>query len=213
MIKLEDINVSQGKFHLKELNLEIPKGTYAAMMGRSGCGKTTVMEIICGLRRIVSGRIFLGDREVTHMKPAERGVGYVPQDRALFTTMKVRFQLAFSLLLRHQPAGVIAQRVDELANWLEIEHLLDRMPEGLSGGEAQRVALGRALASRPHVLCLDEPLSALDEALHEEMCSLLKQIHQQTKITILHVTHSKSEAKKLANQFWHFETGRIRKAE
>lgn len=213
MIKLENIHATQGKFQLKELNLEIPKGTYAAMMGRSGCGKTTVMEIICGLRPISNGRIFLGNQEVTQMKPAERGVGYVPQDRALFPTLQVRHQLAFSLQLRKQPTDVIAERVDELASWLEIEHLLDRMPDGLSGGEAQRVALGRALASRPLVLCLDEPLSALDEALHEEMCSLLQQIHQQTKITILHVTHSRSEAKRLANQFWHFEAGNIRKSE
>ena len=209
MIKLEDIQACQGSFQLKDLSLEIPKGSYAALMGRSGCGKTTVMEIICGLRPIISGQIYLGDLEVTRMKPAERGVGYVPQDRALFPTMTVRHQLAFSLQLRKQSIDVIAERVGELASWLEIEHLLDRMPDGLSGGEAQRVALGRALASRPQVLCLDEPLSALDEALHEEMCALLQRIHQQTQITILHVTHSKNEARRLANQLWHFEDGSI----
>lgn len=211
MIKLENIQAIQGSFQLKNLSLEIPNGSYAALMGRSGCGKTTVMEIICGIRPILSGHIHLGDSEVTRMKPAERGVGYVPQDRALFPTMTVRHQLAFSLQLRKQSLDIIANRVDELANWLEIEHLLDRMPDGLSGGEAQRVALGRALASRPQVLCLDEPLSALDEALHEEMCTLLQRIHQQTKITILHVTHSKNEAKRLANQLWHFDGGSIRK--
>ncbi len=209
MIKLQNIHISQGSFQLKNLNLDIAQGTYAAMMGRSGCGKTTIMEIICGLRPALSGKIFLGGRDVTHLKPAERGVGYVPQDRALFPTMTVRHQLAFSLQLRKQSADAIAERVDELADWLEIDHLLDRLPDGLSGGEAQRVALGRALANRPLVLCLDEPLSALDEALHEEMCTLLQRIHKETRITILHVTHSTSEAKRLATQWWHFVEGKI----
>ena len=211
MIKLENIRVSQGSFQLEDLNLEIPESTYAALMGRSGCGKTTVMEIICGLRPILSGQIYLGNLKVTLMKPAERGVGYVPQDRALFPTMRVRHQLAFSLQLRKQPVEIISDRVKELASWLEIEHLLDRMPEGLSGGEAQRVALGRAMACRPRVLCLDEPLSALDEALHEEMCALLQRIHKETKITILHVTHSKTEARRLANQLWLFKDGSVQK--
>ena len=97
MIKLENIFLQQGAFAFKDLNLEIKRGDYAALMGKSGCGKTTVLEVLCGLRPILSGRVTLGDREVTGLKPAERGVGYVPQDRALFQTMQVRHQLAFSL--------------------------------------------------------------------------------------------------------------------
>lgn len=209
MIKLDDIQLHQGEFKLTDLHLEVPSGAYAALMGKSGCGKTTVLEVICGLRPVISGKVFLGDREVTHLKPAERGVGYVPQDRALFPTLKVRHQLAFSLQLRKRPLDEIANRVDELAQWLEIEHILDRMPDKLSGGESQRVALGRALASRPKLLCLDEPLSALDEALHDEMCSLLTKIHQDAGITILHVTHSRREAERLSEQLWRFQDGRI----
>jgi len=123
--------------------------------------------------------------------------------------MKVRHQLAFSLQLRQRPLEEIADRVDELAQWLEIEHILDRMPDKLSGGESQRVALGRALASKPQLLCLDEPLSALDEALHDDMCNLLSKIHQEAGITILHVTHSRREAEQLADQLWRFHEGRV----
>ena len=123
--------------------------------------------------------------------------------------MKVRHQLAFSLQLRRRPLGEIADRVDELAQWLEIEPILDRMPDKLSGGESQRVALGRALASKPQLLCLDEPLSALDEALHDEMCHLLSKIHKDSGITILHVTHSRRESERLANQLWQFQEGSV----
>lgn len=209
MIKLENIELRQGEFVLKNLSMEVPGGAYAALMGKSGCGKTTVLEVICGLRPLLAGKVFLGEKEVTHLKPAERGIGYVPQDRALFPTMKVRHQLAFSLQLRRRPLDEIADRVDELAQWLEITHILDRMPDKLSGGESQRVALGRALASKPLLLCLDEPLSALDEALHEEMCNLLEKIHAEAGINILHVTHSRREAKRLADQLWRFHEGTV----
>lgn len=209
MIKLDAIKLKQGEFALENLTLEIPGGAYAALMGKSGCGKTTVLEIICGLRPVLAGKVYLGDRDVTHLKPAERGIGYVPQDRALFPTMKVRHQLAFSLQLRRRPVEEVAERVDELAQWLEIDHILDRMPDKLSGGESQRVALGRALASKPQLLCLDEPLSALDETLHDDMCSLLSKIHQEAAITILHVTHSRREAERLADQLWRFQDGQV----
>jgi molybdate/tungstate transport system ATP-binding protein len=209
MIKLDSIQLQQGEFVLKNLTMKVPGGAYAALMGKSGCGKTTVLEVICGLRPILAGKVYLGNRDVTHLKPAERGIGYVPQDRALFPTMKVRHQLAFSLQLRRRPLDEIADRVDELAQWLEIEHILDRMPDKLSGGESQRVALGRALASKPQLLCLDEPLSALDEALHDEMCNLLSKIHQEADITILHITHSRREAERLASQLWRFQDGHV----
>ena len=169
MIAFENISLRQGSFELRDINFELDAGDYGVLMGRSGCGKTTVLEAVCGLRKISGGRIILGGRDVTQLPPAERGVGYVPQDRALFPTMLVREQLAFALVLRALGQAEIASRVDELAELLGITALLDRMPEKLSGGEAQRVALGRALAHRPSVLCLDEPLAALAEELHGEM--------------------------------------------
>jgi ABC-type sugar transport system ATPase subunit len=209
MIALKNISLKQGSFELSGVNLTLAAGEYGVLMGRSGCGKTTILEAVCGLRAITSGSIRLDNVEVAELPPAERGVGYVPQDRALFPTMIVREQLAFALVLRKQPQTQIAARVNELAKLLGITQLLDRAPDKLSGGEAQRVALGRALAHRPAVLCLDEPLAALDEELHEEMCRLLEHIHRETGVTILHITHRPSEAKRLAGCHFRMNNGKV----
>ncbi|MCS1408785.1 MAG: Maltose/maltodextrin import ATP-binding protein MalK [Verrucomicrobia subdivision 3 bacterium] len=209
MIDVQQLKIQQGDFVLDDFSLHVESGQYAVLMGRSGCGKTTLLEAICGLRPIQAGHIRLSNRDVTLLKPAERGVGYVPQDRALFPTMRVRAQLAFSLVTRRLATPLIAGRVNELADLMSIDHLLDRMPASLSGGEAQRVALGRALASKPTVLLLDEPLSALDEELHTEMCELLKKIHQQTSVTVLHITHSQQEAQKLGDCRFRLEDGKL----
>jgi ABC-type sugar transport system ATPase subunit len=133
------------------------------------------------------------------LRPAERNIGYVPQDVALFPGYKVRDQLAFSLVVRDAPEARIAERVEHMAGLLGIEHLLDRMPEGLSGGEAKRVALGRALVPQPEVLCLDEPLSNLDEDINAEMVELLGSTIRQEAVTVLHITHSRHEADRLAD--------------
>jgi len=175
---------------------EIP----SVIMGKTGSGKTTLLEAICGLKPVATGCIRLMGEDVTDLKPAARGVSYVPQDGALFPSMSVRDHLAFALTIRRWPGADIEQRVRELAAMLGLEPLLARTPPGLSGGEAQRVALGRALASRPHVLCLDEPLSALDEETHAEMCDALRTVRERTGVTILHVTHSLTEARKLADR-------------
>jgi ABC-type sugar transport system ATPase subunit len=117
--------------------------------------------------------------------------------------MTVHEQIALALMIRRVPAARIEQRVGELADLLGITHLLGRKPRGLSGGERQRVALGRALSFRPHVLCLDEPLSALDEETRLQMCQLLQQVSRQTGVTTLHVTHNRDEARRLADcPFW-----------
>lgn len=207
MIEIKQLNLIQGAFRLTDFDLTIEDGAYAVLMGKSGSGKTSLIEAVAGLRPIQSGEIMLDGKNVTHLKPAERGVGYVPQDRALFPTLSVRHQLAFALVIRRLPEATIAQRVEELATLLGLNHLLDRMPQGLSGGEAQRVALGRALACKPKVLLLDEPLSALDEDLHDDMCHLLAQVHNKTHVTILHITHSQQEAKRLGNYHLRLEGG------
>ncbi|HAH99164.1 MAG TPA: ABC transporter ATP-binding protein [Verrucomicrobiales bacterium] len=213
MIALNKITLRQGDFELSEVCFELSAGEYGVLMGRSGCGKTTLLEAVCGLRDIESGNIILGDRDVTKLPPAERGVGFVPQDRALFPTLPVREQLAFALVLRLIDQAEIAVRVEELAELLGLTDLLDRMPDRLSGGEAQRVALGRALAHRPSVLCLDEPLAALDEELHGEMCKLLERVHKETGVTILHITHSPSEASRLAGCHFRLVNGKVTRDE
>ena len=209
MISVEGLAVRQGEFAMDGIDLEIPSGSYGVLMGKTGCGKTTVLEVVCGLKRPDAGAVRLMGRDVTNLKAAERGIGYVPQDVALFRTMTIRGNLGFALRVRRWPREDIRNRVDELGEMLGLTDLLDRKPIGLSGGEARRVALGRALAFCPSILCLDEPLSSLDFETREEMCRLLKTLQHSTGVTVLHVTHDRSQVLTLADQLFHFEDGRI----
>ena len=209
MIVLDGIVTRSGTFALHDINLTIPTGRYGVLMGRTGCGKTTVLEAICGLKRVHDGSIRLMDRDVTGLKTAERGIGYVPQDRALFMSMTVYEHLAFALRIRKRPRAVIKARVEELADLLGLGPLLNRKPPGLSGGEAQRVALGRALSASPGILCLDEPLSALDADVRSEMCALLETVKARTGVTTLHVTHDRDEAKRMADCLFRMVDGSI----
>jgi molybdate/tungstate transport system ATP-binding protein len=209
VIRLEGIAIHQGAFALDGLALHVPRGAYGVLMGKSGCGKSTILEIVCGLRRMLAGSVFIGGVDVTRLRPGDRGVGYVPQDRALFPGLRVRDQIAFSLVVRRWTAARIEIRVAELGRLLGISHILGRYPENLSGGEAQRVALGRALAYHPRVLCLDEPLSALDEDLRDEMSELLAAVHRVSDLTVLHVTHSQREAERLGTVRLRLEDGKI----
>lgn len=209
MITVRNLSVTVGEFSLHDVSFEISTGSYGVLMGKTGSGKTTILECICGLRTLYSGRIFLMGREVTNLKPGERGIGYLPQDGALFTTMTVREHLTLALSIRSWRPKDVSRRVEELADLLGIDNLLERKPEGLSGGEIQRVALGRALSFHPEILCLDEPLIALDDQTHEEMCELLESVRYQTGVTTLHVTHSRSEMERLANQLYVVKDGTI----
>jgi len=209
MIALEKVTIRAGTFVLRDLELIVPTGSYTVLMGRTGAGKTTLLEAICGLKAVTSGTLRLNGRDVTRLRPAERGIGYVPQDRALFQTMTVREHLAFALVIRKATAELIEQRVTALARLLGIESLLDRHPHGLSGGEGQRVALGRALSARPRILCLDEPLSALDENTKSEICALLRKVQQTTGVTVLQVTHNIEEAQSLADHIFRLHDGRV----
>lgn len=209
MIVVEKLCLRQGEFALENVNLKVATGHYAILMGRTGSGKTTILESICGLRPVSSGRISLMDRDVTTLKPAERGIGFVPQDGALFPTMSVRDQLGFALTIRKWSRARIDKRVAELSDLLGIGTLLDRGTDGLSGGEIQRISLGRALAANPGVLCLDEPLSALDETTRHDMYTLLKSVREHTGVTTLHITHSRNEALKLANVVFQIHDGTV----
>lgn len=209
MIRFDNLSWHAGTFRLDGVSFSVPTGSYAVLMGRTGCGKTTLLEILCGLRPPAGGRVFIGERDVTDLPPGQRGIGYVPQDGAMFPTMTVREQIGFALAIRKQPAVEIAARVQELGDQLGIAHLLGRLPQHLSGGERQRVALGRALAAKPSVLLLDEPLSALDEELRDDLATLLKRVQRELGLTALHITHSGREAEQLADVLLRMEAGRV----
>jgi ABC-type sugar transport system ATPase subunit len=209
MITLENITVSQGRFVLPDVSISIPEGQYAVLMGGTGSGKTTILEVVCGLRTPDRGRVLLCGDDVTNLRPADRDVGYVPQDGALFKTMTVFDQLAFALVIRGRKAGIIRERVHELAELLSIDHLLDRSPDGLSGGECQRIALGRALSFKPGILLLDEPLSALDDDTRDQIMALLKNVQKHTGVTTLHVTHNLAEAQQLGEIMLRIDNGKV----
>ena len=209
MLRISKLTVEAGTFSLRDINLHVPQGSYAILMGATGLGKTTLLEAICGLRRVTQGNIHLDVRAVESLPARERGIGYVPQDLALFTTMTVAENIGFALHIRHVPASEEQARVQELANLLGISQLLERMPAALSGGEKQRVALGRALAAKPRVLLLDEPFSALDDQTREDMYALMRAVRHATGATVLHVTHSRSEAQALGDHRLVLDQGRI----
>jgi ABC-type sugar transport system ATPase subunit len=209
MIMLDAVTVRSGGFELRDVRFAVPTGSYGVLMGRTGSGKSTVLEAICGLRPVAAGTIRLGNRDVTRLPAAARDIGYVPQDRVLFSHMSVGRQIALPLEVRRWPRDTILPRVVEVAALLGIEPLLTRHPAGLSGGEAQRVALARALVFRPEVLLLDEPLTGLDEATRAGACDVLADVHRSTGVTVLHVTHDSRESRRLAEVCFVIENGAV----
>jgi len=209
VIEVKDLNVTVGEFSLENISFELEAGEYGILMGRTGSGKTTLLESLCGLKPITSGHILINGEDVTRCAPGGRGIGFVPQEGALFHGMTVRDQVGFALQIRKQPRTVETDRVESLAERLGISHLLDRRPEGLSGGERQRVALGRALAAWPSVLCLDEPFSALDDETRAEMYELIGSVTRDAGVTAIHITHSQAEADVLGDRLFRMDAGRL----
>ena len=210
MIELRAVSIVAGEFSLTHINMEVKRGAYAVIMGKTGSGKTTILESVCGLREVTSGQIVIDGNDVTRLPPAERRTGFVPQDLALFPTMTVRQQLEFGPRRKGFTRARRCEKVDELSGLLGIGPLLDRRIAGLSGGEAQRVALGRALTFEPPVLLLDEPLSALDEWTRDEIYQVLREVRESTGVTTLHITHRRAEAQALGTQWFLLEDGRLR---
>lgn len=212
MIEVEQLAVRSGDFYLSGLDFHLGDGEYAILRGPSGAGKTTLLEAICGLRPVVSGRIRLRGVNATRQPPAERSIGYVPQDSALFTTMDVRTNLAYGLVRRGVERKVIDHRVVQIAGLLRIGSLLDRGVATLSGGEARRVALGRSISFKPDILLLDEPLTGLDEQAREEVADALQAAHAETGATVLHVSHDPRDTVRLADRVVVLEMGVLRES-
>ena len=209
MLRLEDVSLKLGEFRLREISLHIEAGSYLALLGPTGTGKTVLLETIAGMYAPDSGRISIMGRDVTRLAPEKRRLGIVYQDYALFPHLDVFQNIAFGLRLQGKPRREIRKSVEEMADFLEIGALLKRRPIRLSGGERQRVALARALVMKPYVLLLDEPLSALDGTSRRRLQKELKRIHTELGVTIIHITHDVSEALLLADRLAVMKEGRL----
>jgi ABC-type sugar transport system ATPase subunit len=200
MIRTEEISFRIGTFELQRLSINIAKGEYFILLGPPGSGKTIFLECLCGLKKINSGSIYIDESNVTNIEPRARGIGYVPQDYALFPHLSVEKNIAFGLRFRGCQHKEIQSKITETAELLDIRRLLSRRIHGLSGGEKQRVALARALVLQPKVLLLDEPVCALDEVTRQEVCAQLLSIQRQLDLTTIHVSHNLEEAFTVADR-------------
>ena len=194
---------------IDEMDLEVQDGEMVALLGGSGCGKSTTLFAICGIHKVNGGRILFGDRDVTNITSQERNVGVVFQSFALYPHMDVAHNIGFPLKLRKETPTEIQRKVDEIAEMVHIRPLLKRRPGELSGGQQQRVALARALIRRPDVLLLDEPLANLDATLRLEMRSEIRRIQRETGITAVLVTHDQVEAMSMCDRIAIMDAGKI----
>ncbi|MCX2181549.1 ABC transporter ATP-binding protein [Streptomyces sp. SKN60] len=207
-VRLAGISKSYGSFTaVHPLDLTIPQGSFFALLGASGCGKTTTLRMIAGLEDPTTGTVFLGDRDVTDLPPYKRPVNTVFQSYALFPHMDVFENIAFGL--RRRGITSVKKQVDEMLELVQLGDKAKHKPHQLSGGQQQRVAVARALINHPQVLLLDEPLGALDLKLRRQMQLELKRIQTEVGITFVHVTHDQEEAMTMADQVAVMNGGRV----
>jgi multiple sugar transport system ATP-binding protein len=188
-----------GTHVIRGVDIDIADGEFAVLVGPSGCGKSTLLRMVAGLEEISGGEIEIGGRVVNAIPPKERDIAMVFQNYALYPHMKVRDNMAFSMLLAKRPRSEVNERVAKAAGILGLTELLDRYPRQLSGGQRQRVAMGRAIVRDPQVFLFDEPLSNLDAKLRVAMRTELKELHQRLKTTSVYVTHDQIEAMTMAD--------------
>jgi lactose/L-arabinose transport system ATP-binding protein len=182
------------------VDLQIENGEFCVFVGPSGCGKSTLLRMVAGLEETTDGRISIGERDVTHLDPAKRGVAMVFQTYALYPHMTVRENMGFGLKMNGLPKEEVAAKVNEAASILKLEEYFDRKPAALSGGQRQRVAIGRAIVRGPEVFLFDEPLSNLDAELRVEMRVEISRLHNEIGATMIYVTHDQVEAMTLADK-------------
>lgn len=189
-----DVSVLDG------IDLEVDDGEFLVLVGPSGCGKSTLLRCVAGLEHPTSGRLHIGERDVTDVQPRERDVAMVFQSYALYPHMTVAENMGFALKIQNRDQAEIDRAVNEAAEMLGLQDLLQRMPKELSGGQRQRVAMGRAVVRRPKVFLFDEPLSNLDAALRSQLRVELKRLHRDLGATMIYVTHDQVEAMTLADR-------------
>ena len=203
MASVEIIKIEKkfGSTHvIRGVDVQIADGEFTVLVGPSGCGKSTLLRMIAGLEEISGGEIRIGGKVVNQMQPKERDIAMVFQNYALYPHMKVRENMAFSLMLAKKSTAEIDAAVKRAAEILGLTQLLDRYPRALSGGQRQRVAMGRAIVRDPQVFLFDEPLSNLDAKLRVQMRTEIKSLHQRLKTTSIYVTHDQIEAMTMADQ-------------
>jgi len=191
------------------IDLEIEDGEFCVFVGPSGCGKSTLLRMISGLEEVTTGQIHIGDKDVTSMHPADRGIAMVFQSYALYPHMTVRENMGFGLKMTKVPSDEINKKVNDAASILHLEDYLDRKPKTLSGGQRQRVAIGRSIVRGPEVFLFDEPLSNLDAELRVEMRVEISRLHRELGTTIIYVTHDQVEAMTLADKIVVLKEGLI----
>lgn len=209
-VSLKQVHKSFGALTvLPPLDLEIPEGSFTVFVGPSGCGKSTLLRIIAGLEDVTSGEVVIGNKNVTHAEPSERGIAMVFQSYALYPHMTVEQNIGFPLKVEKRPQAEIDAAVAHAAEMLMLTKYLKRKPKDLSGGQRQRVAIGRAIVRKPKVFLFDEPLSNLDAALRGQMRVELADLHRSFGATMIYVTHDQVEAMTMADQIVVLRDGRI----
>lgn len=209
-IKLDSITKKYGKQAVvDQVSAEIKSGELFVLLGASGSGKSTILRMIAGLTELDGGRIWLHDRDVTHLPPQKRDTGFVFQNYSLFQHMTVAQNIAFGLNIRRVSRAEKNKRINDLLNLIELPEMGNRMPHQLSGGQQQRVALARALAHQPSVLLLDEPFGALDVKIRAQLRQNLREIQRELGVTTILVTHDQEEAFELADRIGIIEQGNL----
>lgn len=209
MIRIQDLSVVLPGFSLRHIDLTVPAGEFFTLIGPTGAGKTLILESVAGIVPLSAGKVHVNGCDVTALPPDRRGIGIVYQDHALFPHLTVLQNIRFGLRYHRGIREKAEKRITFLIGRLSLAPLLNRSVTTLSGGERQRVALARALAVVPAVLLLDEPLSALDPNFREEIREILKNLHRETGITVVMVTHDFGEAHYLAQRVGVVHAGRI----